>query len=120
MFKQSLGVILPVLNNIFNRLFFLGVFPECRSRSVIIPIYKKGNVNNPEKFRGISLIDVVGKIYISIINRRITFYVNMYGKISEAQFGFREGYPTIDRTLIVHVHPFIERYLHVAKKKGKL
>ena len=114
-FKQSIDVILPLLNSLFNRLFLSGMFPESWSKSVITPLYKKG-VNNPEHFRGLSLLDVIGKIYTSILNRRITFYVNMYGKISEAQFGFREGYSTIDNAFILN--SIIERYL--AKKKGKI
>ena len=116
LFKQSIDVILPLLSSLFNRLFSSGMFQESWSKSVIIPLYKKGDVNNPENFRGISLLDVIGKIYTSILNRRITFYVNMYGKISEAQFGFREGYSTIDNAFILN--SIIERYL--AKKKGKI
>ena len=78
LFKQSIDVILPLLSSLFNRLFSSGMFQESWSKSVIIPLYKKGDVNNPENFRGISLLDVIGKIYTSILNRRITFYVNMY------------------------------------------
>ena len=116
MFQQSIDVILPLLHNLFNRLFSTGTFPKCWSESLIIPLHKKGSVNNPENYRGISLLDVIGKIYTSILNRRITFYVNMYGKISEAQFGFREGYSTIDNAFILN--SVIEKYL--SKKKGKL
>ena len=58
------------------------------------------------------MLDVLGKIYTSIINKR----VNVYGKISEAQFGFREGYSTTDNAFILN--SLIEKYL--AKKKGKL
>ena len=116
MFQQSIDVILPLLHNLFNRLFSTGTFPKCWSESLIIPLHKKGSVNNPENYRGISLLDVLGKIYTSILNRRITFYVNMYGKISEAQFGFREGYLTIDNAFILN--SVIEKYL--SKEKGKL
>ena len=112
LFKESSRASLPLLNILFNRLFLLGTFPESWSRSIIVPIHKKGNVSNPENFRGISLLDVLGKIYTSIINKR----VNVYGKISEAQFGFREGYSTTDNAFILN--SLIEKYL--AKKKGKL
>ena len=89
------------------------MFQVSSSESVIIPLHKKGNVNNPENFKGISLLDVIGKIYISILNRIITVYVNMFGKISEAQFEFREGYSTINNAFTLN--SIIERYL--AKKK---
>ena len=61
LFKQSIHVILPLLNSVCNRLFSSGMFPESWSKSVIIPLYKKGDVNNPENFRGISLLDVICK-----------------------------------------------------------
>ena len=47
-------------------------------------------------------MNVFGKIHTSIINRRVRFYVNIYGKISDAQAGFREGYSTIDNTFILN------------------
>ena len=115
-FKKSIHIILPVLNKLFNRLFLNGYFPPCWSKSILVPLHKKGDINNTENYRGICLLDVLGKIFTSIINRRVTFYVNLYSKISEAQFGFREGYSTVDNAFILN--SIIERYL--AKKKGKI
>ena len=62
------------------------------------------------------MLDVFGKIYTSIINRRITFYVNIYGKISEAQAGFREGYSTIDNAFILNA--LIQN--HITRKRSRL
>ena len=62
------------------------------------------------------MLDTFGKIYTSILNRRLTFYVNMYGKIAESQSGFREGYSTIDNAFILM--SVIQKYL--CKKKGKI
>ena len=115
-FKRSIHIILPVLNKLFNRPFLNGYFPPCWSKSILVPLHKKGDINNTENYRGICLLDVLGKIFTSIINRRVTFFVNLYSKISEAQFGFREGYSTVDNAFILN--SIIERYL--AKKKGKI
>ena len=76
-------------------------FPKCWSDSILVPIHKKGDVNSPNNYRGISLLHVFGKIYISVLNRRITFYVNIYDKIAEAEAGFREGYSTTDNAFIL-------------------
>ena len=62
------------------------------------------------------MLDVFGKIYTSIINRSITFYVNLYGKISEAQAGFREGYSTIDNAFILNA--LIQN--HITRKRSRL
>lgn len=70
----------------------------------------------PDNYRGIVLLSVFSKIYTSVLNRRITFYVNMYDKITECQAGFREGYSTVDNAFILNA--FVDKYLN--KKKGKL
>ena len=41
------------------------------------------------------------KLYISIITRRLTFYIDAYKKLSEAQAGFRSGYTTIDSAFVL-------------------
>ena len=61
------------------------------------------------------MLDVFGKIYLSVINRRVTFYVDVYDKISEAQAGFREGYSTIDNAFILSA--ILQKYLN--RKGGK-
>ena len=72
-FKQRMHIILPVLNKLFNRLFSNGYFPSCWSKSILVPLHKKGDINNPENYRGICLLDVMAKIFTSIFNRRVLF-----------------------------------------------
>ena len=80
LFINSINVILPILLKLFNRLFSRGEFPETWSNSIIVPLHKKGDVNDPVNYRGISLLDIFGKLYTSLLNRRITFYTNIYNK----------------------------------------
>ena len=116
MFTSIIEIMLPILNKLLNRIFAQGQFPDIWSKSIIIPIHKKGDTDLVDNYRGISLLDIFGKIYTSILNRRLTFYVNMYGKIAEAQSGFREGYSTTDNAFILM--SIIQKYLY--KKKGKV
>ena len=81
---------------------------------IIVPLYKRGNINEPSNYRGISLLDVFGKIYTGVLNRRLTFYVNMFNKLSESQSGFRENYSTIDNAFILQ--SLIDRYI---SRKGR-
>ena len=102
------------MHKLFNRLFELGEFPSDWCNSIIVPLHKRGNINEPTNYRGISLLDVFGKIYTGILNRRITFYVNMFDKLSESQSGFRENYSTIDNAFILQ--SLIDRYI---SRKGR-
>ena len=115
-FIECIDTLLPVIRKLFNRLFMNGLFRTCWSHSILIPLHKKGDINNPYNYRGISLLVVFGKIYTSIINRRITFYINIYGKISDAQAGFREGYSTIDNAFILNA--LIQN--HISRKRSRL
>ena len=115
-FKHSIDIILPIVKRFFNRLFDLGEFPEDWAFSFIVPVHKKGDKNRAENYRGISLLDIFGKIYTSIINRRLIFVTNLYSIISESQAGFRDGYSTIDNLFILQA--VISKYL--SKRRGKV
>ena len=115
-FIHSIDFILPLINSLFNRIFDTGNILSASGLSILVTLFKKGNPNNPGDYRGISLLDVIGKIYTGIITRRITFYTNIYSKISEIQAGFREGYSAMDDAFVLY--SLINKCL--LKKKGKL
>ena len=105
----SVELLLPILYKLFNRLYSRVEFPEDWCGSIIIPLHKRGDVNDPVNYRGISLLDIFWRICTSILNRRITFYVNIYSKISESQSGFRESYYTVDNAFVLQ--SLIDRYI---------
>ena len=60
--------VITFLAKFFNALFEKGVFPERWTESIVIPLFKKGEVNNPNNYRGITLCDTSSKVYSTIIN----------------------------------------------------
>ena len=116
MFVYGIQYILPMLTRFFNRLFETGDFPDSWGRSILVPIHKNGSLDSPDNYRAIVLQSVSRKVYTSVLNRRVTFYANMYDKISECQAGFREGYSTVDNAFILNA--FVDKYL--GKKGNKL
>ena len=100
-FIHSYEVCLPLLSQLFNRIYTRGEFPEAWSKAIIVPLYKKGDPNLAENYRGISLLDIFRKIYTSVLNRRLTFFANIFDKISECQAGFRIGYSTVYNAFIL-------------------
>ena len=80
----------------FNVLFDEGTYPLNWCESIILPLFKKGDCNNPNNYRGISLCDITGKLYSSIINNRLQEWIDDNDITGECQGGFKRGYSTID------------------------
>ena len=60
-FIDSRHFIVPYLVTIFNNIFDSGLYPQAWCNGIIVPIHKKGDVDNPSNYRGITLINVIGK-----------------------------------------------------------
>ena len=54
--------LIQILGKLFNNIINTGIDPELWVQSIIIPVFKKGDVNEPKHYRGISLVSHVGKI----------------------------------------------------------
>ena len=80
----------------FNILFDKGIFPDGWTESIVIPLFKKGDMNNPSNYRGLSLCDTSSKLYSTIINNRLRESVEQNNITGDYQAGFKRGYSTID------------------------
>ena len=115
-FIYGIDLIAHILVKLFNRLFQKGEYPESWCESLIVVLHKKGDINNTDNYRGISLQNVLSKLYCAVLVSRLNFFAYMYQKISESQSGFKAGYSTIDNAFVLR--SIIERYLN--RKRGKL
>ena len=97
-------MICPILTKLFNKIMDQGEFPESWGKSILCPILKKGKVIDPNNYRGISLIDVLNKIFTGILNDRIYKYSTENDILEEAQACFRKGYSTTDN---IFTRPYI-------------
>ncbi|XP_033099909.1 uncharacterized protein LOC117103460 [Anneissia japonica] len=69
--------------------------PQQLRNSKIITLYKnKGSRKDCNNYRGISLLNIVGKVYAKIIHQRLVVIADRV--YSESQCGFRVGRSTID------------------------
>ena len=75
--------------------FESGVVPEDWRSVVIVPLHKgKGERSECKNYRGIRLLNVVGKIYAGILIDRVRRVTG--GLIDEEQGGFRAGTGCVD------------------------
>ena len=103
--KYAEHFVVPFHTKLFNELYDTSYFPLDWCKSVIIPLFKKGEDSDPDNYRGISLLSIVSKVFTAILNKRLYAWAENEEKISKEQAGFRKGYSTIDHifTLITMV-----------------
>ena len=95
-FRNSGELTVCFLVKLFNYLFDEGIYPNSWTESIIIPLFKKGDVNDVNNYRGISLSNISSKIYSSIINTRLQEWIKRNNITGEHQAGFKNNYSTTD------------------------
>ena len=60
-FIHETNILLPYFDFLFNTIFSNGYFPQDWSIGEIIPLHKKGSINNIDNYRGITLLSTLGK-----------------------------------------------------------
>lgn len=80
---------------IINESFHEGIFPERLKKTVICPIYKKGNRNSVENYRPIALLSVFSKIVEKAFCNKLVHFLEKFSLMSDSQHGFRRGRSTI-------------------------
>ena len=90
-----------------NQTLATGIFPASLKIAKVIPIYKKGDINDLSNYRPISVLPVISKIYEKIIANQINEYFLNNKLFIDNQYGFRNRHSTelaaleiIDRTLL--------------------
>ena len=94
MLKLAGDTAVQFLKKLFSAVFDEGLCPEQWPMAIIIPLFKKGNKNNTDNYRGISLLSFISKCYTSVLNKRLVSWAEENDKSSDAQAGFRQGYST--------------------------
>ena len=55
----------------FNKSLSEGVVPDSRKEAEVVPIFKKGKIDDPDKYRPVSLTSVFGQIMENIVRKEI-------------------------------------------------
>ena len=87
---------------IFNNIMQLKYFPDSWAIGNIVPIFKSGDHNDANNYRGITLLSCLSKLFTGIMNNRLNKWADKGNVLSEAQFGFRKDRGTVDCIFILH------------------
>ncbi|UYV63861.1 hypothetical protein LAZ67_2005844 [Cordylochernes scorpioides] len=87
---------LTSLKDIFNRILRTSEFPTTWLKSVIQPIFKNGDPDDPSNYRGIALLSNISKLFTSILKSRLGSWIERRNIVPENQAGFRAGHSCQD------------------------
>lgn len=79
-----------VLAHMINLSFEKGTFPEKLKRSIVKPLYKKGDRDTAGNYRPVTLIPIFSKIFEKAMASRLSDYFYKQGTIKKEQFGFQK------------------------------
>ena len=115
MLKAGGKTVISFLEKLFNQIFDKGIYPKEWAKAIVIPIFKKGDANNPDNYRGVSLISILCKCYTSILNSRLYQWLEDTHSIAENQAGFRKNHSTVDH--IFTLYSVVQKCMHSRRRK---
>ena len=104
-----------LLLKLFNSILSNTWISEDWLMSLITAIHKKGAKEDPDNYRGISLMSCMAKLFLTIINNRLTTFALEHKILSPGQLGFVSGNRTSDPHIILN--NIVQKYCHRKKKK---
>lgn len=77
--KWGVEILALHINGIFNRVIYNGFLVDWIT-SVVIPLFKNGDINNPSNYNTIMVNPLFGKLFGSMIERKINSWTKGEGK----------------------------------------
>ena len=106
--EEFLEVLLDLVHEVWKE----SKVPSDWTNTILIPIPKKGDLSSCDNWRGISLLDIVGKLVASILQRRLQVLAEEV--LTESQCGFRRGRGCSD--MVFTMRQLVEKsWEHLAK-----
>ena len=118
MLKLAAPVIFKHLTHLFNRCIESSYFPRCFRTSKIIPMFKKGDRNDPLNYRPISIISSLSKPLERHILYHITNHFSSFQHINQKQSGFQKHQSC--QTALVRINEIWLQSMNSRKLNGSL
>lgn len=102
---QALRLAGPLLATCLAALFNLcaaaGTLPVSWAMSAITPIHKGGDEMDPNNYRGIAVGTAIAKLFATLLNRRLTAWLEDHQLRARGQGGYRSDYRTQDHLMLL-------------------
>ena len=105
--------VLASLLDLVHTVWEEGKVPRDWSNAVLISIPKKGNLSYCDNWRGIALLEVIGKVVARVLQARLQIVAEE--ELPDSQCGFRKGCGCSD--MIFTVHQLVEKSIEHRSKQ---
>lgn len=99
--KTNHNILLPTLTKLFDILLQNGKMPKEWNLSLITSLYKNGDPNNTNNYRGLSVTSCLGKLFTGLLQKRLDNYLESINLLSQYQCGFRKNHRTTDNIFVL-------------------
>ena len=91
MLQKSPIAVMRALVMIFSASISSGIFSDDWKYAIVTPVYKRGDVYDPNNYRLIALLPTISKLFEKLINEQLQDYLVANNTLNESQHGFRHG-----------------------------
>ncbi len=113
MLKSSGEELQQLLHKLFNKCLKHGTYPW--NSSITTPLFKKGDRQNPDNYRAITVGSCLGKLFSNLMLKRLLDFREVACPDQPNQLGFRSGAQCNDHTLALNT--IIEKQVKHLKKR---
>ena len=117
--KTCVPPMIEPITKLFNSILTNGLFPKQWTVQTLSPLHKKGTINNPDNHRGIAIGNGLAKIFLQVLQKRLTSFSEKNKLIPTNQIGYKKGSRTTDHILTLkniidkYILQIPRRYLYV-------
>ena len=95
-FKYAGQEVMAAITNLCQRMWSEGMISKDLQKSLIIPLYKKGDKTQTVNYRPITLLNCIFKIYEKVLENRLRSYTEEHDSIKFCQKGSMKGSGTVE------------------------
>jgi hypothetical protein len=78
MLKAGKETLRPYICKLFNTINKSECYPNIWSKGYIVPIYTKGEMEDPANYRGITISSCLGKLFATVVNKNSCIIIILF------------------------------------------
>jgi hypothetical protein len=106
------------LIQVYNVSFQTGIFPDMMKQAKIKPLFKKGDKQDIQNYRSISILSAFSKILEKLMYSRLLSFLKKHDTLTNVQHGFMENNSTetASQSFIECIQEALDSHLHVVNR----